>query len=626
MTDLRLLNQLPEAILFVDEAGRIIEANVRAESLFLATREELIGTSVDTLIPPRYRAAHERFAQAYASKPRARSMGGALDLKAMRRDGTEIPVDVGLAPYEANGRRLVVATITDCTERKAAEDRLRESEERQRLLFDSIPIPTIVFDLETLEILAVNAAAIRDYGYEREEWLSLTLADIRADGDAASVRQRVQSLGCGIESVQGLRHRRKDGSLLDVDVVTHPLTFHGRPARLSVAQDVTERKRFAERIHQAQKLEAIGSLAGGVAHDFNNILSVILSYTSLLLADIMRGDPMRTDLEEIHQAAQRAAELTRQLLAVGRRQILQPVPVKLDRIVEEMEKMLRRLLGEDIDLTVLSTPRLGAANVDPSQIEQVIMNLVVNARDAMPNGGKLTIELDNVTLDEPYAREHMDVKPGEYVVLAVSDTGIGMDKAIQARIFEPFFTTKVPGKGTGLGLSTVFGIVRQSGGYIWVYSEPGHGTTFKLYFPREQDTTTARAPSLAPPAGLRRGTETILVAEDDAQVRALACNILRRLGYQVLEAQNGGDALLICETHSARIQLLLTDVVMPRMSGRQLADRLRSGRPDMSVLFMSGYTDGSIVHHGVLEPGVAFLQKPITPETLARKVREVLDR
>ena len=377
-----------------------------------------------------------------------------------------------------------------------------------------------------------------------------------------------------------------------------------------------------EQLRQAQKMEAVGRLAGGVAHDFNNLLSVILTYVEIAVGSLDGDDPLREDLVEVHKAASKAAALTRQLLLFSRQQPVETVVLDLNEVLRGLDKMIRRIVGEDVDMALLPPHASGRVKADPSYIEQVIMNLVVNARDAMPTGGKLTIETENVVVDDELAAQ-MNMTPGRYVMMAVSDTGSGMTHEVQARIFEPFFTTKGQGKGTGLGLSTVFGIVQKSGGNIWVHSEPGVGTTFKIYLPRVD--AAVDEPRAAPLPVALQGTETILLVEDDDQVRSVAVNILTRFGYHVLSAHLPDAAMQLCANHPGMIDLLLTDVVMPQMSGPELVRRLISLRPNMKVICMSGYTDDSVVRHGVAEAGLAYLQKPITPRLLATKVRAVLD-
>ena len=520
--------------------------------------------------------------------------------------------------------QFVSTQVAMAIERKRTEEQLHQSERKYRLLFETNPEPMWVYDFETLRILAVNEAGITRYGYSEAEFLALTIRDIRPVEEQGRLDQELARRPDEGAVRTGVRHRAKDGRVFEVDLVARPLEFAGRRARLVLARDVTAQRHLEDQLRQSQKMEAVGQLAGGIAHDFNNLLTAILGSTQLLLQATPPGDVRREDVEEIRNAGLRAAELTRQLLAFSRRQVLAPKVLELNAVVANMDKMLRRLIGDDVELGTALHAEAGAVNADPGQLEQVLLNLVVNARDAMPGGGRVLIETTRLLLrDELVERRHR-LPPGDYVCLAVTDSGLGMDEATQAHLFEPFFTTKEVGKGTGLGLATVYGIVKQSGGYIWVYSEPGRGTTVKVYLPRVPGAAEPPLPAPEPPA-LRGGHETVLLVEDAAPVRTLARRSLEACGYRVLDAADGRSAIELSARHAGEIAVLVTDVVMPGMSGRELAERLAPARPAMKVLYTSGYTDDAMVRQGVLNAGVAFLQKPFVPDSLARKVREVLD-
>jgi len=644
------------------------------------------------------------------------------------------------------------ALMQSVREKEEARRAASESEYRYRLLFDANPLPMWVYDRETLRFLAVNEAAMRQYGYTREEFLAMTIEQIRPPQDIPALRLALKSIPRDPHRTGTWRHRKKDGEIIDVNIVGNSIEFSGRAAELILAHDVTQRRRAeidllesmgvlravvdnspiaiivldldkrvtrwnpsAERtfgwssddmlgrpymvmvpeerksehaglhealmrgevitnvetqrrrndgslvdvvlsvaalrdpdgaprgfavlmadvterrkletqFRQALKMEAVGQLAGGVAHDFNNLLTVITSYSGLLLQQLPPDDPMRLDVEQIGGAANRAAALTRQLLAFSRQQLLRPRLLILNDVVTGLESLLRRLVREDIEIVTTLEPRLGPVGADPGQIEQVIINLVVNARDAMPEGGTLTIETANVVFDEASIPHSHDVSmtPGRYALLAVADTGIGMTPEVQARVFEPFYTTKAPGEGTGLGLSTVYGIVKQSGGYIWLQSEPGRGTTFKVYLPFAADGAESTVHERDPAAD-RGGNETILLVEDDAALRAVACRAIRAYGYHVLEASNGREALELCERRDEPVHLVLTDVVMPEMSGADLARQIAEHHPGIKVLLMSGYMRDPSVRRNVVREGGAFLPKPFTPDLLLEKIREVLD-
>ena len=512
--------------------------------------------------------------------------------------------------------------IAVAIERKRAEKALRESEARQRVLIEQLPAVLWTTDTE-LRFTSSLGAGLARLGLKPNQVVGMSLYEYFQTENP--------------EFLPITAHRRAiAGQAVTFQIEWHGGAYacHAEPLRsadgqplgaICMALDVTDRKQLEAQLRQAQKMEAVGRLAGGIAHDFNNLLMVIQGYTELLLERLMAGDPLRKNAEHIHDATDRAAALTRQLLAFSRKQLLAPKVLDLCLVVADMEKMLRRLIGEDVELATLTPPGLWSVKADRSQIEQVILNLAVNSRDAMPRGGKLTIETANVELDNAYARQHPLVTPGKYVMLAVTDTGCGMNAETQAHVFEPFFTTKEKGKGTGLGLATVYGVVKQSGGYVWVYSEPDKGTTFKVYLPRVEEPVSAkeRQPALEAP---QRGSETILLVEDEKGVRELAREFLESNGYSVLLAEDGNDAIELVHKHPGKIDLLLTDVVMPGMSGRDLAERIEGLRPGIKVLYMSGYTDQAIVHHGILDSDSVLLQKPFTLSGLARKLREALER
>src|SRR5689334_3687923 len=509
---------------------------------------------------------------------------------------------------------------SELARRAAAAIETERTAERYRMLFEASPLPMWVYEADTLRFLAVNDAAIRKYGWTRDEFLAMTIKDIRPPEEIpALILNVVGTDGFGSPRPDTWRHKTKEGRILDVEITAGRIEFDGRRAALVLAHDVSEKVQLQRRLNEAEKMEAVGRLAGGVAHDFNNLLTVIGGYAEILLQQ-----DEREELQEIARAAQQASALTRQLLAFSRRQVLHPRVLDLNEIVSSMEGMLQRIIGDDVSVGVKLADGLAHVEADRAQIERVILNLAANARDAMPDGGALTIETGNVELDAAQVAKHGEGTPGPHVLLAVSDTGIGMDDEVRRHLFEPFYTTKPAGQGTGLGLATVFGVVKQSGGGIYVYSEPGRGSTFKIYLPACADEG-AEVESDGADAEARRGSETIMVVEDDAGVRELVRLMLEANGYDVLAVEDAAEAMSVCTENPERVDLLLTDVVMPGMNGRMLAERLGEVSPRMRVLFMSGYSDEAVHRHGQITVNAAFLEKPFTERALAHKVREVLD-
>ena len=507
--------------------------------------------------------------------------------------------------------------------RRRAEEALRKSESMFRLLFSQTPLPTWVIDPETLQFLLVNDAAVKQYGYSQEEFSRLSVAEIRPEEERSRFDEHAAEWHEEGEHRGHWKHRSKDGRVFEVDIVSHKLDYGGRNVRLVVAQDVSERRLLEDQLRQAQKMEGIGRLAGGVAHDFNNLLMVIKGHTELLLSALPLGDHVTRKIEQIERSADRAVTLTRQLLAFSRMQVLQPRVMNLNEIVLEMGRLIPRLIGEDIELVLSCEETLGTIRADASQMEQIIMNLAVNARDAMPEGGRLLVETSNVELDARYGSAHPMVHPGRYVLLAITDTGCGMSAETQAHIFEPFFTTKEKGKGTGLGLATVYGVVKQSGGFIWVYSEVGKGSSFKIYLPRV-DEPVDKVEMQQPLGQSPRGTETILLAEDEQDVREVAREFLESAGYRVLEARDGAEALRVSAAEGDAVDVLVTDMVMPGMTGQDVARQLQQARAGLRVIYMSGYSEQAAGETAKAKGSTVVLTKPFSRSAILRAVREVL--
>jgi two-component system cell cycle sensor histidine kinase/response regulator CckA len=599
--------------LYMNPAGR--------RMLGLDEHADLIGRWIGSTYSERIRA--RMFNEAIPTAAREGLWRG--ETAFMGADGREHPsTQIVLAHRDrAGGIEYFSTVIRDDTERLRAAAAVRESEERHRLLFEENPIPLFVMDAETLMFLSVNASAVRQYGYSREEFTRMSILDIRPPEDADAALSRVAAPAEVRSQRSGpYRHRRRDGSIVIVDIVSRDFVFAGRHARLVLAIDITEQRRLEDQLRQSQKIEAVGQLAGGIAHDFNNLLTVIKGNVELALHQLPPAAPLRNDLEQVGHAASRAALLTRQLLAFSRKQVLKPTVLDLTEVVADAERMLRRVIGEDITFVTELAPTVSRVTADRGQIEQVLVNLVVNARDAMPAGGVLTVATGDVTFSaaEGAAR---GITPGPYVTLRVSDTGVGMDEATRSRIFEPFFTTKPVGRGTGLGLATVHGVVHQSGGFVTVESTPRVGSSFTVFLPR---TTHLENPNFgtARGSGIARGSETILLVEDEDEVRTVARRVLTEAGYTVLEAANAADAIELFDRSGSAVAMLVSDVVMPGLNGHELSQMLRVRAPTLRTLFVSGYSFDARGDSSGFDDE-SFLAKPYDPTDLARRVRSILD-
>jgi two-component system cell cycle sensor histidine kinase/response regulator CckA len=617
-----------DGIITMNERSEIVFANRALENMFGYPAGELTGRSMTLLMPESFHDRHRAGIRRYLETGKRRLSWAAIRLPGRRKDGAEIPLELSFGEYVREGKHFFTGIVRDISERERAEQELSAQHKFLRKVIDTDPNLVFAKDWDGRFTLA-NQAVANVYGTTVEELIGKSDADFNPKQDEVEsfIRDDREVMMSGrpkLISEEPVTNART-GVTHWFQTIKVPLspTGEGRLQVLGVSTDITTRRQLGEQLLQAQKMEAIGQLAGGIAHDFNNLLTSVAGYTELLLGELPESDPGHEYAKEIRGAARRAAALTQQLLAFSRRQVLEPRVLNLNVVVGELERMLRRLIGENIELKTSLQEELWRVKADSDQLGQAILNLVLNARDAMARGGQITVETANIVLGEEFVSHHPTVCPGPHVLLAVSDTGGGIDRETQAHLFEPFFTTKGRGKGTGLGLSTTYGIIKQSGGSIWVSSEPGQGTTFKIYLPRSEEPLDL--PETTSSDGQRRGTETVLLVEDEPEVRRLVEKLLRMQNYTVLAAESPEHTIVLAQHAESPLDLLLTDVMMPGMNGWELAHTLAASRPGLRVLYMSGYTDLNVASGDVLQPGFWFLQKPFTPDTLACKVWEVLD-
>ena len=636
-----LLETLPDAVVAVDRDGTIVQVNSQTQELFGYDRDELIGQKVEMLVPESYRRQHHHHRETFAQTPKTRRMGADLDLYGRRRNGSEFPVEISLSPVSTEKGAFVLSAIRDISDRKRIAEELRRANEelhrrtteqlgeyRSRLasIIDSSEDAILSKDLNGT-ITSWNKGAERIYGYTPEEVVGKHISLLTPSDRPHEIPEILRKIARGerIEHHESVRVT-KDGRHLDVSVSVSPLRNAAGDivGASAIARDITAQKRSEGQLRQSQKMEAIGRLAGGVAHDFNNVLGIINACAEFLRDRIDPAAEPSLYVENIKKAIERGTSLTKQMLAFSRTSAIQPRVLDLNERLRDISKLLRPLLGDDIEILIVPRTPSAIVEADPGQLDQIVVNLAVNARDAMPRGGKFILETGAVRLDASFAEQHQAMAPGKYVMLAVSDTGSGMDEATVSRIFEPFFTTKEAGKGTGLGLATVYGIVKQSAGHILVYSEPGHGTTFKIYLPSAEHKIGAGSkPEVETVSPKRQGT-TILLVEDDEIMRSLTRKLLQEHGYTVIEADDGKSALEWVESHPNPIDLLLTDVVMRRMSGPELVERLNASHPTLKVVYMSGYTGELMANREVLKSGVTLLEKPFSRTALLNTIHTTL--